>query len=102
MLTDLPLFGYKPRARRSDPETSRLAAESMAPAAEIHCQRILQYLRRIGTINATKDEVGQAVGLDDVQAARRLSDLKDAGLVEDSGERRPSKSGHPCIAWRAK
>ena len=99
-LLDLPLFA--PRARATDPLTSFQAADRMVEGAKYHRYRILGHLRRIAPATATKDEAGHATGLDDVQAARRLSELKDAGLIEDSGERRPSKSGNSCIAWRAR
>ncbi len=98
MIADLPLFA--PRARRTDPETSHVAAASMAGGATRHRERILAHLRTVE--DATKDEIGAAVGLTDVQAARRLSELKAAGEIEDSGARRPTASGRPAIAWRAR
>ena len=32
---------------------------------------------------------------------RRVSDLKNAGLLVDSGRRRTTTDGHPAIVWRA-
>ena len=97
---DLPLFA--PRARRTDPETSKLAAESMVGAARDHRDRILAHLRAIAPAAANKDEIGAAIGLDNVQVARRCGELRDAGLIVDSGETRPSKSGRAATCWRAR
>ena len=102
MLADLPLFAPRPRARRGDPQTSHAAAASMGVGAEQHRTRILSYLRLIAPSAATKDEIGAAIGLNDVRVARRCGELRDAGLIEDSGETRLTKSGRQATAWRAR
>ena len=99
-LYDLPLFA--PRARRTAPETSKLAAESMVGSASDHRDRILARLRAIAPAAANKDEIGAAIGLDDVQVARRCGELRDAGLIVDSGETRPTPTGRQGTCWRAK
>lgn len=99
-LYELPLF--RPRARRSDPRTSHAAADSMVAGADQHRRRILNHLRLIAPDNATKDEMARACGLDDVQVARRISELVETGLVEASGETRPTATGRAATAWRAR
>ena len=96
------LSRHVPLARRADPATSHRAAESMVGGAHDHRDRILAHLRAIAPAAATKDEIGRAIGLDDVQVARRCSELRDAGLIVDSGETRPTATGRQGTCWRAK
>lgn len=88
-----------PRARRSDPATSHVAAESMRPAIGEQHSRILHALKYGGgkTIHELPDFVR---GLDAVQIARRMSELEARALVVRTNETRPSPSGRPCTVWR--
>lgn len=100
MLSNLPLFAPRPLARCCDPRTSQAAAESMVVIAGQHRARIMSYLARGGTW--TKDDLAAATGLTDVQCARRVSELVDAGLIVDSGETRPTATGRQATCWRAR
>lgn len=83
----LPLFAA---ARRTDPRTSRAAAARAASFAGDHRQRILAALEE-GP--AGKTEIGRRCGLTEQQVARRMHELRRAGLVERTGRDVRSASG---------
>lgn len=83
----LPLFAA---ARRTDPATSRAAAAGAASFAGDHRQRILAAL---ADGPAGKTEIGRRCGLTEQQVARRMHELRRAGLVERTGREVRSASG---------
>jgi transcription initiation factor IIE alpha subunit len=87
----LPLF------RRTDPETSRLAAARVREFSGDHCRRVLEALE-LGPAGQT--EIAARCGLLAHQVNKRLADLRRAGLVETTGERRLSASGRQERVWR--
>lgn len=76
---DLPLWTA---ARRSDPETSRQAAARARAFAGKHHRMILAALE---AGPAGKTEIGRRCGLTEQQVARRMHELRRAGLVERTG-----------------
>lgn len=86
-----------PRARADDPETSHAAARRARVAQHAHCWSILRVLRETGVqlnaheIAAGTDVVDGCVRLTQVQVARRLKELLDAGLVRVDGVRDGSR-----------
>lgn len=95
----LNLLSWKgPGARRSDPETSHAAANQFRPR-EAHTN-VLAALREFG--NATDFELAARLGLQQTSVGKRRGELRDAGLVEDSGKRRCSPSGSSAIVWKIK
>jgi len=82
-------------SRRSDPETSRLAAESVDPSGQ-HAA-LLSALSRIG--EGSRRELSEASGLTEYQAGRRLSELERAGEIRWTGETRPGESGRMQRVW---
>ena len=84
-----------PRARRSDPETSHLAAERVKVSAKAHRAVIVAAIRR--RPGMTYREIAEAVGLDPVAVGRRLVEC------ERAGEARPGAavefSGSPMRTW---
>lgn len=99
-------------ARRSDPDTSRAAAQSMGDslgpltqwvlATVIECARTDPW--RLGT---TAAEAMHRMGYDGRRVpetgsiCRRFTTLARAGFVRDTGERRRSGAGRDQIAWAA-
>ena len=67
------------RARRTDPESSHIAAANAAQFAGTHAQRILAALDVIST--GTAHEIAEAAGLTVVQVDRRLCELERVGKV---------------------
>jgi hypothetical protein len=86
---DLP----EPRARSTDPETSKAAAAHALAFAESHAGKIFAALATPGTCK----EIGARIGLDHVAVARRLSEMEEANLIETTGEKRDG-----CRVWRRK
>ncbi len=86
------------RARKSDPETSHQAAE---PDREIDRARALKALRAAPD-GLTDFELGERINRQQTSAGKRRGELRDQGLVEDSGLRRAAPSGASAIVWRAK
>jgi DNA-binding transcriptional ArsR family regulator len=76
----LPLFAA---ARRVDPPTSKAAGQASRAFAAGHARRILEALAE-GP--GTKDEIAARCDLDEQQVARRMHELRRAGLVVEVGE----------------
>ena len=93
-------FSPAAHARRRDPDTSREAAESVAASVPRLAGRLLDALKLRGPM--TRTEVATAVGMSEYQASKRLSDLKNAELIIDSGQRRAGPSGREQIVWAAR
>ncbi len=80
-------------------EASREAAKSVEPSAASVRGRILWLLRRTGPLT---DEVIQfACALNPSTERPRRIELVRLGLVEDSGQTAPTKSGRKAVLWRA-
>jgi predicted ArsR family transcriptional regulator len=101
------LFEDAPRRREPPPvpyvagsETSKGAAESMAPHASRLAEEVFAYVlgREDG---ATVDEVEEALGMLHQTAGARMRELVKAGRVADSGAKRPTRSGRKAVVWRA-
>lgn len=71
-----------PRARKTDPVTSHLAAEKVGFFRETHAAKIANYLRGISPEGATAKEIAEAIGLTVVQVDRRTVELQRAGLIQ--------------------
>lgn len=95
----LDLLSWKgPGARRSDPTTSHDAANKFRPR-EVH-ENVLRVLRDHGPL--TDHEIAARLGGIQTSYGKRRGELRDAGLVVDSGIKRPSPSGSQCVCWRLK
>ena len=114
---DSLLEPYK-RTRRGDPETSLAAAESVTELTKKQ-EAVLTVLRASGP--STDEELREAyrafrmrnidrldnrtVDLHSIQPQSdsglrtRRSELRDRGLVRDSGERRKLESGRMAVVW---
>ena len=88
-----------PRARRSDPETSRIAAERANEFAAAHYQKILTALSEIG--KGSIYDVADRAGMSHVQVARRTAEMDGKRIRTIPGEKRRSPSGRPCRVWTA-
>lgn len=89
----LPLF------RRTDPATSRQAAEAAVAFLGDHERRIVEAL---GQGPGTKDELAARCGLTEQQVARRRAGLLRSGLVVLTGEKKRTPSGCSAEVWRLK
>lgn len=84
-----------PGARKSDPDTSHAAA------AKIRSRKVYEdVLAVLREGPATDFEIAACLGGQQTSLGKRRGELRDAGLVQDSGERRASPSGSPAIVWK--
>jgi predicted ArsR family transcriptional regulator len=86
-----------PRARRSDPITSHLAAQSAVELQKAHYEVILTCLKKHGPLG--KDGIAARTRLDGVAVARRLPELERKGLVRQTGNVVHSTSGRDEREW---
>lgn len=87
------------RARPTDPETSHAAARSIHGGLTDIQRRVLEFYRARGWPGATDEELSDALGCHGSTLRTRRSELTDAGLIVDSGERRKLKSGRRGVVW---
>lgn len=81
------------------PDTSRAAFEAIKP----HKARLMTHVYvQIQKAPASCDELEVALGMSHQGCSARVHDLMKIGLIFDSGERRPTRSGRNAIVWRAK
>lgn len=96
-MTDLFAYPHTPGAR--DRDTSRAAASSVAQAAPILRQRVLNLYER--SAGMTADECAGRLGLSILSIRPRVTELARLGKLRDSGARRANGSGRSAIVWVA-
>ena len=94
----VPDTGAFRRVRTTDPDTSHDAA---APDRARDRDRAYAALARVAE-GLTDFELATVIGRQQTSAGKRRGELRDAGLVVDSGVRRPAPSGSFAIVWRIK
>lgn len=87
-------------ARRTDPDTSHAAALDVIPHAS-HDRRLALGVLRSHPDGLTDFELADLTGIQQTSIGKRRGELRDAGLVRDSGRRRPAPSGSMAIVWVA-
>lgn len=89
--------------RKTDPETSRLAAEAAGSMVINHQRLIIEAVSEESVkdnMGMTPEEIGDTTGLTSVQVTRRVKDLGDAKVIYDSGLTRKHRSGRSATVWR--
>lgn len=81
--------------------TSAEAAERAKPKAKRDRERLLRQLRVFRTTGLTDEEMQADLRMDGSTQRPRRVELVNAGLVEDSGEKRRTRSGRWAVVWRA-
>lgn len=79
-------------------ETSKDAAADIKRHLPTLEQRVLVYVA--GVDNATNDEIEVALSMNGSTVRPRIVELRERGLVEDSGVRRKTRTGRKAVAWR--
>jgi len=99
-MTDMHI-AVEPRriARRTDPITSHDAAQHAKQFAPKQHARIQVALEMIGR-PAGAHEIAEVAGMTQVQVCKRLPEMQRAGLVEPTGETRPTGWGGSERLWR--
>jgi hypothetical protein len=85
--------GFKAR------DTSRAAAEGVAPKAGTLRARVLDAIR---ANPGTPEEIAARLGEPVLNTRPRCAELSAKGLIEDSGQRGPAMGGRRAIIWQAK
>ncbi len=88
---------FDPRVlrRNTDPETSYIAAEQAESLTSKHYKLIIASLKKQpGTIY----EIGVAIGLSNVQVARRMPELYARNVVKVIGTKN-APTNRPCRIW---
>ena len=93
----LPLM--PPAARKTDPETSHQAADEHQDIRANDRRRALE-IDRAHPEGLTDHELGALMGRQQTSAGKRRCELRDAGYIVDSGQRRPTPSGSTAIVWK--
>ena len=83
------------------PDTSVSAAASLQPDAPTIRLEVLRAIRAAGDQGLTADEVALRLRLTPFTTRPRCTELRAAGLIEDSGRRRANASGRQAIVWLA-
>lgn len=83
---------------RKESRTSREAAKSVRPTAPQRARVFDALLARQSTMH----EVAERLGIPLQSVCGRCSELRDEGLIEDSGETRLTQYGKPAVVWRVK
>lgn len=96
-----PFAAPAPTARHTDPDTSHAAAALAAPRATTNRAAALAALRAAGDRGLTDFELADITGVAQTSIGVRRKELRDAGLVEATGDRRPAPSGALATVWRA-
>lgn len=89
-----------PAARRSD--TSVAAAKSVRTCTAKLRAKVRDAIAAKGDHGATCDEIEVATGLSHQTASARVHELAKLGGIEDSGRRRPTRSGRKAAVYRAR
>ena len=93
-------IAYPKRAGFKEPTTSREAAhavEATGRAARLR-NAVLAYFK--DGRQATADEVAEALRENVLSIRPRVAELKAAGLIVETGERRASSGGRSSHVWR--
>jgi hypothetical protein len=85
--------------RPTDPDTSRAAATTHADTRRRDRDLCYAVLQRAGFNGLTDFELAAKVGRQQTSAGKRRGELRDQGLVRDSGRRRKAPSGSLAIVW---
>jgi len=91
------LFG--PGHRLRDPDTSIAAAHEHARLRAQDRREALR-IHSLHPDGLTDFELGDIMRRQQTSAGKRRGELRDMGLIEDSGGRRPAPSGSSAIVWR--
>lgn len=99
-MSPLPdLFSYPASPGHYGSDTSRAAAEHIAPDAARLRGMVLAEIRRAP---GTADEIAGRLALSILSVRPRVTELAKTGAIEDTGERRANASGRSAKVMRAR
>lgn len=92
-------LSHTPIARNADPISSHLAAREITESGVRGNQAQVAFSAVQRHPGLTSFELSNHCWLDRYQAARRLPELQESGLVEKAMIRRCTVSGRPAVTW---
>lgn len=99
---EYPFDSYGGEPPHNGTDTSREAARRVRKTVSQKAQTVLQAVTAAGAYGATCDEVEVAIDMSHQTASARMRELALAGLIEDTGLRRPTRTNSPAKVWRRK
>jgi hypothetical protein len=100
-LFDIPPGVGPDHAYRGKTDTSVEAAEIILPKTGTLRRRVYDMILRHSDFGATDYELQARLDLTGNTERPRRKELQDRGLIQDSGQRRPTPSGRASIVWVA-
>lgn len=94
-------YPNRPGYRANAPETSREAAEAIAPMARNHRDQILAVIKEAYPESRSSDQIASAIGLSPYSVRPRVSELQAAGKIERTDDRAKNEGGRSVVLWRA-
>ena len=79
-------------------DTSALAAVQVEPKTKIMRDAILAAMKRHGA-PVGADELAEIMDVNTLAVRPRLTELRDKGLIRDTGPRGQTNMGKSCILW---
>jgi hypothetical protein len=83
-------------------ETSRAAADRIAPLAKTQAGKILAELLAVHPDGRSSEQIAQATGILVYSVRARMSGLLADGKVEQTDERTKNGDGNTVVIWRSK
>ncbi|HCU25405.1 MAG TPA: hypothetical protein DF383_10320 [Deltaproteobacteria bacterium] len=97
MSNQLDIFNTPPHVHQATSYRAALEIKQHAPKLR---NLVLGFIDSRGEIGATCDEAEQKLNLSHQCCSARIRELYQDGLIEDSGERRKTRSGRKAIVWK--
>lgn len=85
------------KARRDHPATAKRAAEAIAAHRPALLERVHRAIADAGADGMTAQQVEDATGLPGNTVRPRIVELRRAGLVVESDQTRPTRSGRSAV-----
>ena len=89
--------GFPPHVKQSD--TSKEAALSVVDTAMSVRHQVLRLIAKCGTRGLTTDEIERILARSHQTVSARVKELRNDGLVVDSGSRRRTRFGRRAAVW---
>ena len=94
-------YPNSPGYRQNAPETSKEAAEAIAPMARNHRDQIFAILKGAYPDSRSSDQIAAEIGLSPYSVRPRVSELLAGGKVERTDDRTKNSGGRTVMLWRA-
>ena len=91
-----------PMTGANHPDTSKEAAKIAGRTAHTLRANVHGFIKSRGELGATANEVHLHFNLDKNSTSPRITELKQAGVIVDSGERRAGEGCGKSIVWKVR